>query len=74
MELVNDPAMDKDILAYRRRDDDQTILVAINFGSRFASLHLATEFPRVLLSVGMEPSTTKAKIQIPPYAGIVIGE
>ena len=76
LELMTDPAMDRaanaDILAYRRKTKDQTLLVVINFGARSVPLFQSTEYSRVLLSIGMEPPFDLAKIKLLPYSGIVL--
>jgi oligo-1,6-glucosidase/alpha-glucosidase len=72
LELISDPAMDKNILAYKRTANDQTILVALNFGKKTTQFHNSTDCRQKLLAVGMVQPTDWEVIQLPAYAGIIL--
>jgi oligo-1,6-glucosidase/alpha-glucosidase len=70
--LIDDPAMDENILAYQRSDEDQTILVVLNFGDREVEFHNPTDCQDLLFSTGIVPIIDRSHIFLPAYAGIVL--
>jgi alpha-glucosidase len=74
LELLSDPAMDGNILAYRRDLGDDSVLVAINYGKKPVTFENPTGCNQVLLTVRMEKSADPKKIEFPPYSGIILGQ
>ncbi|HBX68601.1 MAG TPA: glucohydrolase [Chloroflexi bacterium] len=74
LELIRDSAMDENILAYKRAGNDQTILVALNFGDHPVELPNPTGCRQVLLSVGWRSPSITGAIQLPAFGGVVLGD
>lgn len=72
LELIIDPAMDKDILVYKRSDKDQTILVVLNFGDKAIQFQNPIDCQKMLLSISMTQVINLQTFQLPPYAGIIL--
>jgi len=73
LELIADPAMDKNILAYKRTAHEQTIMVVLNFGNQAAQFRNPTGCDQTLLAVSIDQLDNPRNIQLPPFAGIIFG-
>ena len=74
LELLEDHAVDRNILAYRRNLGDDYILVVINFGKKPASFDNPTACNQTLLTVRMEKPANPKKINFPPNSGIILNK
>jgi glycosidase len=72
LELISDPAMDKNILAYKRCTKDQTLLIALNFGKRPVHFQNLTDPQKIIFSTGMPQPNKLPIFQLPPYAGVIL--
>jgi glycosidase len=72
LELITDPVMDKNILAYKRRAKGQTLLIALNFGKHPAKFKHPKDYRKILFSLGISQSTNFPISHLPPYAGIIL--
>jgi alpha-glucosidase len=70
--LVDDPTIDDQILAYTRSHPDQTIFVALNFGTTSAECYNQTGCQHILLSNGLEPPANRSYFWLPPFSGILL--
>lgn len=73
LKLINDPVMDKNILAYRRIGNQQTLLIVLNFGETSVIFNNPTDCQQAILMVAMDQPSNFATFQLPPFAGIVLG-
>ena len=72
IELIDNPGMDKNILAYQRTGKDQTILILLNFGNITVKFSNPTNCQQQLLYVGMNEPKSLTAFHLLPYAGIVL--
>jgi oligo-1,6-glucosidase/alpha-glucosidase len=74
LELVGESQLDGNLLAYRRKSAQQSLLVAINFGEHPARFHDLPAPYQVLLAVGGEPVVKSKGFMLAPFSGVVIRE
>jgi len=72
LELIHDGAMDENILAYKRKSKDQTLLVLLNFGEKTVGIENLSDHQKRLFAVGMPQSANLLVSQLPPYAGVIL--
>jgi oligo-1,6-glucosidase/alpha-glucosidase len=72
LELIGDPDTNKYILAYTRSGEDQTLLVALNFGTADAVFHNPTDCQQILLRTGQVTTAEPSQILLPPYSGVLM--
>jgi glycosidase len=73
IQLIDNPDMGKNLLAYRRDRDDEAVLVLINFGARPSVFQNPTACKRPLLTIGLDTPGHSDKIALPPYSGLILG-
>ena len=73
IQLVDNPDMGKNLLAYRRDCGDETVLVLINFGSRPSVFQNRTACKRALLTIGLDTPANPDRVTLPPYSGLILG-
>ncbi len=74
MELVGDSQAGGRLLAYRRKSEDQSILVVINFGRAAVPVEHLLASHQPLLGVGVDLNVTREIAQLPPFSGVVVCE
>ncbi len=72
LELIDDPTVDENIMAYKRITKNQTLLIVLNFGTNFVQFHHPIDGQQSLLAIGMDAPANLASFQLPPYAGIIL--
>ena len=72
LELLEASAMDKNILAYKRTANTQTLMVALNFGNHPAALPLPKGTWQVLLARRMGDPESRPPTELPPFGGVVL--
>ncbi len=72
LELIGDPAMDENILAYQRTRKDQTLIIVLNFGAKSIKFRNPTNCQQAILSIGMDQPANLAIFQLPAFAGIIL--
>jgi glycosidase len=73
IQLIDDPDMGENLLAYRRDYGDETILVLINFGESPCVFRNQTACQQVQFAVGLDTPANPDEITLPPYSGLVLG-
>lgn len=73
LELVDEPAANRDLLAYHRRHEKATALVAINLATRPATLSNLGPHSHVLFKVGIDGVPEADAITLPAHSGLVLG-
>lgn len=74
LDLISDPAMDENILAYKRSGKNQTLLIVLNFGEKTVQFRNPADYQKIIFSTRMPQSANLPKFQLPPYAGIILGQ
>lgn len=72
LELLADPGIDKNILAYKRTTKEQTLMIVLNFGGQTVQFEHPPEYQEVLFSIGIPKSTHLPISHLPPFAGIIL--
>ena len=72
LELINNPALDKNLLAIQRMGKDQTVLILLNFKNKPVEFSNPTNCLQPLLCVGMKEPENLTAFHLPPYAGIIL--
>jgi alpha-glucosidase len=73
IQLIDNPGVGKNLLAYRRDWDDETALVLINLGPSPTIFQNRTACKRPLLMVGLDTPVYSTEITLPPYSGLILG-
>jgi glycosidase len=74
LNLLAGPEIDENLLLYTRTGESSATLIAINFGQETVQLKNPSAFDQVLLAVGMEAPEDLKHINIPAYAGLILGQ
>ena len=74
LELLAGLEIDKNLLLYTRTTESSANLIAINFGQETVHLKNPSTCDQVLLAVGMEEPQDLKHINIPAYAGLILGQ
>jgi glycosidase len=74
LELIAGSSMDENILAYKRTLANNPILVALNFGDRTVHFRNPTSCHIPLFSLNADPNSNLEEIELPGYAGIILGQ
>jgi len=69
LQLVDGP---ENLLAYTRHDDEEVILILINFGETAVTFPNRAKCQQVLFQVGMDQPVNLDSIQLPAYSGIIL--
>jgi alpha-glucosidase len=72
LEMITDRTIDKNILAYKRSTENQTIMIAMNFGKQPVKFQAPHGFQKILLSIGCSQPINLPISQLPPFAGIIL--
>jgi oligo-1,6-glucosidase/alpha-glucosidase len=73
LELIDGPEVNKNLLVYKRQKESETVLIVINFGKKRVQFQNPTTCDRVLLTVGMGQPESLRVVQLPPFAGVILG-
>jgi oligo-1,6-glucosidase/alpha-glucosidase len=73
IQLIDNPDVGANLLAYRRDCDDEAVLVLINFGGSPGTFQNRTACQQIRLAVGLDAPANPDKITLPPYSGLVLG-
>jgi oligo-1,6-glucosidase/alpha-glucosidase len=71
--LMAEPGIGKDILAYRRENENEIILVLINFGKKPSEFDNRTTCRNIMFEVGFDGPIGVERIKLPPCSGVVLG-
>jgi glycosidase len=74
IQLVDEPNISANLLAYQRDLGDETILVTINFGKTPGTFQNPTACRQVLFQIGLDEPITSRSIPLPPYSGVILGK
>ena len=72
LNLLTGPDVDKDLLVYERRYQEEAVLVVLNFSKREKIFVNTTECLMPLMAVGMDIPHNLKKIRMDPYSGIIL--
>jgi alpha-glucosidase len=72
LELLERPHISKDLLAYQRKSDEETVLVLMNFGEKPAEFNNRTACENILLVIGMDQPSSMEQFTLPPLSGVIL--
>lgn len=73
IQLIDEPDLGQNLLAYRREFDGEEILVVINLGKTTCKFQNRTACRKLLFAIGLSVLPNQESISLPPYSGAILG-